>query len=103
VLAGAWVHSEPRVATPIRPRPAYTVRIAPVRERVRGQSRARNNAGPTASVSPAYPRNRVTGLATATDRCSPSVAAGSGGRADGAPTENVRAPPTGWLSAEITR
>ena len=39
------------------------------------------------------------GTATATDRCTLSGVGCSGGRADGAPTENVIAPPTGWLSA----
>ena len=102
LAAGAWVHIPPRVATPIRTRPARTSNVGPRRDSRRGHSTARNSAGPTASVSPAYPMNLSTGWAVSTDGCTASGSM-SAGRAEGAPTEKIIALPTGCVSPETIR
>nr|BFE71424.1 hypothetical protein GCM10020092_047250 [Actinoplanes digitatis] len=99
---GACVQSAPSVAAVVAARPARTSRIGPRRDTRRGQSSASSRAGPMISVSPAYPRNLRVGTAAVTVPCTRSGSL-SGGRAEGAPTEKVSAPPIGWLSAETIR
>jgi hypothetical protein len=102
LLFGAWVQSAPSVDAAVPISPARTSMIAPRRASRRGQSRASSRAGPRISVSPAYPMNLIVGTAAVTDGCTLPGSL-SGGRAEGAPTEKVIAPPTGWLSLEMIR
>ena len=80
-----------------------TSRTGPRRDSRRGQSRARNSAGPTVSVSPAYPRNLSVGTAAATERMDLARIGLGGPRRRRADREDERARRPGGCPPEIIR
>ena len=92
------------MATAIRPSPPYTIRIGWRRSSRRGHSAISTIAGPSTRIKPTKPTNCMTETPVATILfVSPPLTGFGAPPGDGAPTEYVKPPPTGWLSAEITR